>query len=110
MKIVIIALLISLTATSALADDLATMRTRVAHVIFAKNYCAANVKWIYSTTASLKLAEAEHSNWLSVNYAMMTRLMEVTDGITFADRDKACDDSIAYLRSEDALLKPERGD
>lgn len=110
MKTEITALLISMAAANASADDLTTFKTRVIYSIYAQNYCAANVKWVYSTTASLQLAQAEHLNWLSVNYAMVGYVQKVVDEMTYVEKNKTCSDAMDYLRKDNALLSPERGE
>jgi hypothetical protein len=110
MKTLIAALLASMVAASASAEDLTAMKVRVIYSMYAQNFCAANVKWIYSTTASLQLAQAEDSNWLSVNYGILQYVIKTTGEMSDVEKAKTCDDAMEYLRAEHALLSPERGE
>lgn len=105
MKALVTALLFSLVSGSVFADDASTARVRLAYVVFAKNYCGANIKWVYSTTASLKQAELEHSNVLSVNYAALNMVISTAGKMSDDEVTSTCADALEFLRGEDALLK-----
>lgn len=105
MKALIAALLFSALAGPTISEDITTMRTRVAYVYFAQNFCAAKIKWVYSTTASLQLAQAQHSNLLSVNYAAANLVTDLVVKMSDEEMTKTCDDAMDFLRTEDALLK-----